>query len=148
MSYSSLQFRGRILHFDAIETYDTSNLEFRHLLSTSDFENKWHLTVKVKVDKMSFDDLRRIGCHAVASVYPSSLIRPLVKLSPDEIDGYRIITVQGQKFKMDPERGCHVVGCGKAVLGMAAELNRYSGVLYSYFVYIYRRFSFHWLYKL
>ena len=76
------------------------------------------MTVKVNVDKMSFDDLRRIGCHAVASVYPSSLIRPLVKLSTDVIDGYRIVTVQGQKFRMDPERGCHVVGCGKAVMGI------------------------------
>ena len=75
---------------------------------------------------MSFDDLRRIGCHAVASVYPSSLIRPLVKLCEKDVDGYRTVTVQGQTFRMDPERGCHVVGSGKAVMGMAAELHRYT----------------------
>ena len=72
---------------------------------------------------MSCQILREISSRAVDSVLPTTLIRSLVTLTCDEND-VSSVNVDGQTFVLDDKRGCHVVGFGKAVLGMAAELNR------------------------
>ncbi len=73
--------------------------------------------------------LRDISSQAVKSVLPTTLIRSLVKLSVDKKD-VSTLNVDGQTFVFDDKKGCHVVGFGKAVLGMAAELNRYYEVIH------------------
>ncbi len=73
--------------------------------------------------------LRDISSQAVKSVLPTTLIRSLVKLSVDKND-VSTVNVDGQTFVFDDTKGCHVVGFGKAVLGMAAELNRYCEVIH------------------
>jgi len=72
--------------------------------------------------------LRQISLEAVRSVHPTSLVRPYVQLCrPNDVDKerYVVVNVGGTTFKVDVERGCRVVGFGKAVLGMGAELNRW-----------------------
>ena len=74
------------------------------------------------------DGLRQIGLEAIRSVHPTNLVRPFVRLRRHDGDdeGQRCVNldVGETTLKVDTERGCHVVGFGKAVLGMAAELNR------------------------
>ena len=71
---------------------------------------------------MSIHCLREISLEAIASVHPSSLLRPLVQLRCS--DDVSEVVVDGKSFSLNDSKGCHVVGFGKAVLGMAAELNR------------------------
>ena len=71
---------------------------------------------------MSIHCLREISLEAIASVHPSSLLRPFVQLRCS--DDVSEVVVDGKSFSLNDSRGCHVVGFGKAVLGMAAELNR------------------------
>jgi hypothetical protein len=78
---------------------------------------------------MSCKILCEISSKAVNSVLPTTLIRSLVSLSRDG-DDVTSVNVDGQTFVFDDKRGCHVVGFGKAVLGMAAELNRFESICY------------------
>ncbi len=71
---------------------------------------------------MSIHCLREISLEAIASVHPSSLLRPFVQLRYS--GNVSEVVVDGKSFSLNDSRGCHVVGFGKAVLGMAAELNR------------------------
>ena len=73
---------------------------------------------------MSIHCLREISLEAIASVHPSSLLRPLVQLLCGGDDIVSEVVVDGKSFSLNDSRGCHVVGFGKAVLGMAAKLNR------------------------
>jgi len=73
--------------------------------------------------------LREIGLEAIRAVHPDNLVRPFVRLrqqqrEDDDSDGCVIVDVVDRTIRVDKKRGCHVVGFGKAVLGMAAELNR------------------------
>lgn len=61
--------------------------------------------------------MHRLFHKATISVLPHVRLRQLVQL-----DGNQLI-VNGRKYKFPPQ-GCHVVGFGKAVIGMAAELQR------------------------
>ncbi len=72
---------------------------------------------------MSIHCLREISLEAIASVHPSSLLQPIVQLRSGGDDVSEVV-VDGKSFSLNDSKGCHVVGFGKAVLGMAAELNR------------------------
>lgn len=75
--------------------------------------------------KMTSDCLRQISLEAVRAVHPTSLIRQFVHLRRIHDDENNVVlSIEGKTFRIDSERGCHVVGFGKAVLGMAAELTR------------------------
>ncbi|ENN70738.1 hypothetical protein HUJ04_011561 [Dendroctonus ponderosae] len=64
-------------------------------------------------------NLRKLFAGAVKAVQPASLINNQVKLA----DGH--LTVSDQSFPL--AKSCHVAGFGKAVLGMALELERTLG---------------------
>ena len=63
---------------------------------------------------------RQLFAKGVNSVLPHVRLKQML-----QFDGKNIIKVQGvdQEFVV-PNEGCHVVGFGKAVIGMAAELQR------------------------
>ena len=63
---------------------------------------------------------RQLFAKGVNSVLPHVRLKQML-----QFDGKNIIKVEGvdQEFVV-PTEGCHVVGFGKAVIGMAAELQR------------------------
>lgn len=64
------------------------------------------------------DSLRRIALKAVEAVRPNTLLRESVKYSHTTNTLY----VKEECFELKETSRCHVVGFGKAVLGMAEEL--------------------------
>lgn len=64
--------------------------------------------------KMHGEDLKKIFASAVSSVQPANLIPESITLSG------RHLTIRGDKYYLN--KPCYVVGFGKAVLGMAIEL--------------------------
>ena len=73
--------------------------------------------------RMSSNDAmiaRQLFAKGVNSVLPHVRLKQML-----QFDGKNIIKVEGvdQEFVV-PNEGCHVVGFGKAVIGMAAELQR------------------------
>lgn len=68
---------------------------------------------------MSKEDLKDIFLKSVQSVQPQQLIKNELKL----ID--RHLVVRGESYEL--RKPCHVVGFGKAVLGMATEVERVLG---------------------
>ncbi len=67
---------------------------------------------------MSKDCLKQIALKAVEAVRPGALMRDCVKYSQRT----QTIFVKDISFELKKTSGCHVVGFGKAVLGMASEL--------------------------
>lgn len=78
-------------------------------------------TSEVHIRKMSttFQELKSIYASAVSAVEPRRLIRDAVSYSQ------RHLVLKGQTFKLEGQ--CYVVGFGKAVLGMALEIQNILG---------------------
>lgn len=68
---------------------------------------------------MSNQDLRDIFLKSVQSVQPQQLIKNELKLTD------RHLVVRGESYEL--RKPCYVVGFGKAVLGMAIEVERVLG---------------------
>ena len=66
---------------------------------------------------------RKLFSVATTAVLPHLRLREIMQF--DEALGE--LSVDGRVYKTTRERGCHVVGFGKAVIGMAAEIQRLLG---------------------
>lgn len=70
--------------------------------------------------KMSMDSrAREVFAAAVEAVQPDTVVRQSVERKDDSV------TIDGQRFML--KHNLHLVGFGKAVLGMAAEVERIMG---------------------